>query len=829
MLLKKNILILLALIFSSSISFSRDYYVDARGGNNSNSGQSPSTAWKSISRVNTMSFAPGDRILFKRGEIWQENIALIIKKSGTSSSRIVYGAYGTGNKPIISLRTSVPGWKTSGSWTNQGNSVWKFKFPYSWKSSHKLRRLWLDGKEYSISAGNSSSANNLDNLDGGSTTYGTNSIHRFYSYVSNGTLYLYVWTGGTNPASYYSTMEYSGVVQSNGTMNFFTVAMSDADYITLENLDLRGGLYGSIGMRGSDYAIVDNCSFGKYSQYVGVMCASGFLTANDATSDNGIIRNCIIDSDFREKYYLQYSEGVGVQFGIASISGAKRWKFHNNKILRWAIGYLDGNDQTTTINSEYNEFFNNEISYPEGTYAKGAQFNGSGTFPKVYAKVYNNNFHDLTSGINICGSNVDIQHNVFRNIRPATNGHASSSNSGYGIQIVNGGFKTYLDNNIISNNLFYNLVGWVMLFASNNVWFENNLMINCRTQSNFKYYVQIDNLSKIRLNNNIFYSTNASTSTQFLNLTGSGSQYSVSRINGISETSTSETNRNLQYTGSLSNLIDLTSYRPPSGSPAINSGLTRSWSRSKDYYGNSVSGSREIGAVEYGGTVTNNAPVTDNPYVTVNSKIYLQGPFVSGVMSTTLGASSVLPLAQPYNKAPWNYTGTEQVTAIPSDVVDWVLIELRSSTTASTTQKKRAGFIKKDGSIVDLDGISNLKFDGINSGNYFIVIKHRNHLDVMSSSTINLSNQSSLYDFRTAASKAYGSNSLVSLGNGFYGMVSGDGDANGFINVLDYGPISKTLNQSGYLQGDLDMNKVVDAKDFQKSASELFKSTKVPQ
>ena len=52
------------------------YYVDQVAGSDSNSGTSPSTAWKTVGRVNQASFAPGDRILFKRGGIWHEQLTI---------------------------------------------------------------------------------------------------------------------------------------------------------------------------------------------------------------------------------------------------------------------------------------------------------------------------------------------------------------------------------------------------------------------------------------------------------------------------------------------------------------------------------------------------------------------------------------------------------------------------------------------------------------------------------------------------------------------------------------------------------------------------------
>ena len=52
------------------------YYIDNIAGNDDNSGTSESAAWKSVARVNQASFAPGDRVLFKRGEIWREQLTI---------------------------------------------------------------------------------------------------------------------------------------------------------------------------------------------------------------------------------------------------------------------------------------------------------------------------------------------------------------------------------------------------------------------------------------------------------------------------------------------------------------------------------------------------------------------------------------------------------------------------------------------------------------------------------------------------------------------------------------------------------------------------------
>ena len=82
------------------------YYVDHVTGNDNNSGTSESTAWKTVARVNQASFAPGDRILFKRGEIWREQ--LTISAAGMPNCPISFDAYGSGNPPVISGADLLP-------------------------------------------------------------------------------------------------------------------------------------------------------------------------------------------------------------------------------------------------------------------------------------------------------------------------------------------------------------------------------------------------------------------------------------------------------------------------------------------------------------------------------------------------------------------------------------------------------------------------------------------------------------------------------------------------------------------------------------------------
>jgi hypothetical protein len=199
-----------------------------------------------------------------------------------------------------------------------------------------------------------------------------------------------------------------------------------------------------------------------------------------------------------------------------------------------------------------------------------------------------------------------------------------------------------------------------------------------------------------------------------------------------------------------------------------------------------------------------------------NVKAYLQGPYSGSAMLTGLNTAGIIPPAQPYNVAPWSYAGTETVTSIPAGVVDWVLVELRTGTAAATKVATRAAFIKSNGAVVDLDGTSAVGFAGLPAGSYYIVLRHRNHLAVMSAAAVALTTTSAVYDFTTGTSKYYGADARE-VAAGVFGLWAGDVTANGNVKYSgssnDRSPIltrigggDLTLSVNGYYPEDVNMN-----------------------
>lgn len=103
--------IFIILLFFCHVAGATNYYVKS-GGSDAANGLTDGTAWETITKVNSFSFASGDSILFKRGDLFYGAIVV-------SRATIRFGAYGSGAKPIVSGFTTVTGW------TDTGGNIWE--------------------------------------------------------------------------------------------------------------------------------------------------------------------------------------------------------------------------------------------------------------------------------------------------------------------------------------------------------------------------------------------------------------------------------------------------------------------------------------------------------------------------------------------------------------------------------------------------------------------------------------------------------------------------------------------------------------------------------
>jgi hypothetical protein len=135
-------------------------------------------------------------------------------------------------------------------------------------------------------------------------------------------------------------------------------------------------------------------------------------------------------------------------------------------------------------------------------------------------------------------------------------------------------------------------------------------------------------------------------------------------------------------------------------------------------------------------------------------------------MKDDLRTANLIPNAQPYGGAQYtdfNYMGTETIGAGVLSVtgnnaiVDWVILELRSPSSPATVVARKAALVQRDGDVVEAsDGVSAVVFIGAPAGNYYVAVKHRNHLGVMTSAPIALNGSTGVsINFTSAATGNY--------------------------------------------------------------------------
>jgi parallel beta-helix repeat protein len=94
-------------------AFGANYYFSSSGGDDNRTAtqaRNSATPWKTLKKLEDIfsSLQPGDSVLFRRGESFFGNIR--ITKSGSPGAPIVLGAYGRGERPIITGFLTVTSW-----------------------------------------------------------------------------------------------------------------------------------------------------------------------------------------------------------------------------------------------------------------------------------------------------------------------------------------------------------------------------------------------------------------------------------------------------------------------------------------------------------------------------------------------------------------------------------------------------------------------------------------------------------------------------------------------------------------------------------------------
>jgi hypothetical protein len=178
---------------------------------------------------------------------------------------------------------------------------------------------------------------------------------------------------------------------------------------------------------------------------------------------------------------------------------------------------------------------------------------------------------------------------------------------------------------------------------------------------------------------------------------------------------------------------------------------------------------------------------------------------------------------------------TVLLTTGDNAIVDWVFVELRDKGDAKKVISTRSALLQRDGDIVDLDGVSALTFPNTPYETYYVAIKHRSHLGVMTASAISFQNLASVIDFTLPTTPTFdfgntGNYNYAGLAQnkfivpGYTCLYAGDFDANGVIKFSNPGDDANILTTDvltyptnvlfvsnynaafGYLPGDYNMD-----------------------
>lgn len=161
-------------------------------------------------------------------------------------------------------------------------------------------------------------------------------------------------------------------------------------------------------------------------------------------------------------------------------------------------------------------------------------------------------------------------------------------------------------------------------------------------------------------------------------------------------------------------------------------------------------------------------------------------------------------------------------------IVDWIFTEIRSADNPNTVITTRSGLLQRDGDVVDVDGISDLNFPDLTATQFYVVVRHRNHIASMSglvdgNTVIDFTKpETPLYTFTTSLTEM-NFNGLGQHRSKEYNVMAlwaGDADSDCSVKKTNKGDDYNVIfmeNQRffktsiangaiGYYQGDIDMN-----------------------
>jgi len=401
---------------------------------------------KTLSKLNTITLAPGDNILFKKGDTFYGSI--IINRSGTAGSPITFSSYGSGEKPIITGFTEVS------SWINLGNNIWE--------SSNQVSALSTVNM-VAVNGANTAMGRwpNLDNtINKGYLTYQTSTPKSITSASLSGTPN---WTGAEAivKSTNFSIERRIITSQSGATLNWATDAgrgPSNGFGFFIQNdirtLDQQNEwYYNPTTKKISIYSTSQPTNVKVASVDVLLDVLQNYVTIDGlnfiGANKHGISHNTL-DTPARHNLIVQNSD-----FSFVGLSGVTL-RGSNISILNNTVNHSNGSGLQSTSNSSYVTISGNSVSniglFP-GMGISYAALGAGNTSSNI--TIENNNISNVgQNGITFHGSNITVRNNFVDTYSI----HMDDGGGIYSYTGANGQLAT-MNNILIEGNIIINGVG----------------------------------------------------------------------------------------------------------------------------------------------------------------------------------------------------------------------------------------------------------------------------------------------------------------------------------------------------------------------------------
>jgi len=180
----------------------------------------------------------------------------------------------------------------------------------------------------------------------------------------------------------------------------------------------------------------------------------------------------------------------------------------------------------------------------------------------------------------------------------------------------------------------------------------------------------------------------------------------------------------------------------------------------------------------------------------VQLRFNLQGPWNDSthLMNDDLRLAGLVPSTEPYAAAGFALVGSggETVSEALLDVegsnavVDWALVELRNALDPTQIVATRSVLLQRDGDVIGTDGYKKLIFDQP-VGEYFVAVRHRNHLGAMTLNAITLDGSAVILDLTDGSVPMFGTAAQTGLMSDENGLWSGNAVRDGLVKYTGSG------------------------------------------